>query len=124
MDATEIGKRLVELTTSDRDEQAIEELYDQNIVSVEAANGSDGEAQTWEGVDAVREKHAWWNGVTTLHSMKAEGPYSGAGDNHFVVKFWMDITMDGQDREQITEVGLFEVANGKITREVYLPLNA
>ena len=124
MSPTEVGQRLVELTTSDRDEQAIDELYDENVVSVEAANEAGEEAQTWQGVGAVREKHAWWNSVATMHEIRAEGPFAGGGDNHFVVRFWMDVTMEGQERSEMTEVGLFEVDGGKIVREVYLPLKS
>jgi len=123
MNPIEIGQRLIELTTADNDAQALNELYAENVVSVEAGSDEGGEAQTWEGLAAVKEKHAWWNGVATLHSMTAEGPYAGFGDNHFVIKFWMDITMEGQERSQMTEVGLYEVADSKIVREVYLPLS-
>ncbi|NKC00322.1 MAG: nuclear transport factor 2 family protein [Pseudomonadales bacterium] len=122
MDTTAVGKRLVELTSAGKDPQALDELYADNIVSVEG--GSDGgEAQTWEGIEAVREKHAWWDSAATTHETTAEGPYAGSGDDQFVVKFWMDVTMEGS-RNQMTEVGLFTVAEGKIVREVYLPLIA
>ena len=120
MNATDVGKRLVELTSSGNDEQALQELYADNVVSIEAG-GDGGEGQTWEGLAAVREKHAWWNNAATMHDTTAEGPYAGGGDDQFVVKFWMDVTMEGE-RNQMTEVGVYQVADGKIVREVYLPL--
>ena len=124
MNPFEVGRRLVELTTSDRDAVALDELYHEDVVSIETANEEDGEAQTWQGIAAVKEKHDWWNGVTTLHGMTAEGPFAGGGDSQFVVRYTMDITMEGQERTEMSEVGLFTVEGGKIVREVYLPLSA
>ena len=37
------------------------------------------------------------------------------------MRFAMDVTLDGQ-RNQMAEVGLFTVADGKIVKEVYLGL--
>ncbi len=121
MNPMQVGQRLIELTTQDQDHIALDELYADNVVSVEAGNG-DEEAQTWEGIDAVREKHAWWNGVATMHEVTAEGPYAGGGADQFVVKFGMDVTMEGQERAMMVEVGIYEVQDGKIVRETYLPL--
>lgn len=122
MNPIEVGQRLVELARADKDPQALDELYADNVVSVEA-NAAEGDGPgSWEGIAAVREKHAWWNSVATVHGITAEGPYAGSGDDHFVVKFCMDVTMADQGRSEMTEVGMFTVANGKIVREVYLPL--
>jgi len=122
MNALEIGQRLVELARADKDEQALDELYADSIVSVEVANPGEGEGQSWEGIAAVKEKHAWWNSVATLHSLTVEGPYAGIGDDQFAVKFAMDITMEEQGRSTMAEVGVYRVANGKIVHEAYLPL--
>ncbi|MEQ9450710.1 MAG: nuclear transport factor 2 family protein [Pseudomonadales bacterium] len=121
MDTMTVANRLVELTTADNDAQALDELYAEDVVSIEAGT-PEGEPQTFTGLAAVREKHAWWNSVATLHDTTAEGPYAGTGSDQFVVKFWMDVTMAEQGRSQMTEVGVFTVADGKIVREVYLPL--
>ncbi|MCR9279445.1 MAG: nuclear transport factor 2 family protein [Pseudomonadaceae bacterium] len=122
MNTIEIGKRLVELASDSADAQALDELYADSIMSIEA--NAEGEPQTWEGIKAVREKHAWWESVTTMHSTTVEGPFAGSGDDQFVVRFDMDVTMQDQGRSQMSEVGLYTVANGKIVREVYLPLVA
>ena len=66
-------------------------------------------------------KHEWWENVATVHQVDVEGPFAGNGDDHFVVRFAMDVTLDGQ-RNQMAEVGLFTVADGKIVKEVYLGL--
>ncbi len=121
MNTMQVGRRLVELTTQDKDDVALIELYGNDVVSIEAGDG-ESEAQSWEGIDSVREKHAWWNSVATMHEVTAEGPYAGTGSNQFVVKFGMDVTMEGQGRSQMTEVGVYEVEDGKIVKETYLPL--
>ena len=104
-----------------QDATASDELYADNVVSVEVMSDPAAEPQRWEGIQAVREKHEWWESVATVHQIDVEGPYGGNGDDHFVVRFGMDVTIDGQ-RNQMTEVGLFTVANGKIVKEVYLGL--
>jgi ketosteroid isomerase-like protein len=121
MDARIVGLRLVELTTAGQDATALDELYADRVVSVEIMSDPAAEPQRWEGIQAVREKHEWWENMATVHNVDAEGPFAGNGDDHFVVRFGMDVTIDGQ-RNQMTEVGLFTVANGKIVKEVYLGL--
>ena len=121
MDARTVGERLVELTKADKDAQALTELYADSVISIEVMSDPAAESQRWEGIQAVREKHAWWESVATVHKVDVEGPFAGNGDDHFVVRFAMDVTLDGQ-RNQVTEVGLFTVANGKIVKEVFLGL--
>ena len=116
-----VAQRLVELTRADQDAQALTELYADDVVSVEAST-PEGEPQTWEGIQAVLEKHEWWNSMATMHEIRADGPYAGMGADQFAVKFWMDVTLTDQGRSQQSEIGIFTVANGKIVHEVYLPL--
>ncbi|MDC3123107.1 hypothetical protein OBB00_00080 [Gammaproteobacteria bacterium] len=71
--------------------------------------------------DAIYGKHAWWESVATVHDIDIEGPFAGNGDDHFVVRYQMDVTMEGQ-RSQMNEVGVYTVAKGKIIKEVYLDL--
>ena len=121
MDARSVGLRLVELARANQDATAVEELYDENIVSVEIMSDADAEPQIGEGIQTIYEKHAWWESVATVHNIDIEGPFAGNGDDHFVVRFQMDVTMEGQ-RSEMTEVGMYTVANGKIIKEVYLGL--
>ena len=121
MDARTLGLQLVELTKTDRDALALAELCAGNVISIEVMSDPAAEPQRWEGIQAVREKHEWWESVATVHHLDVEGPFAGNGDDHFVVRFAMDVTMEGQ-RNQMTEVGLFTVADGKIVKAVYLGL--
>ena len=121
MDARSVGLRLVELARANQDATAVEELYDENIVSIEIMSDPEAEPHIGEGIQTIYEKHAWWESVATVHNIDIEGPFAGNGDDHFVVRFQMDVTMEGQ-RSQMTEVGLYTVAKGKIIKEVYLDL--
>lgn len=121
MSALEVGTRLVELCIADKGEQAVDELYALDIVSVEAMEGSPEMPQEIRGVDGVRAKSEWWYANNEVHGFSAEGPWPH-GDR-FVVKFELDITsktgsMAGQ-RVQMSEVGLYTVKDGKIAREEF-----
>ena len=121
MDARTVGLRLVELTTLGQDAKVLDELYADDVISIEILSDPAAEPQRWLGLPAVREKHAWWANAATVHNIDVEGPFAGNGDDHFVVRFAMDVSMDGR-RNKMIEVGLFTVANSKIVREVYLGL--
>ena len=121
MDARTVGLRLVELTTLGQDAKVLDELYADDVISIEILSDPAAEPQRWLGLPAVREKHAWWANAATVHNIDVEGPFAGNGDDHFVVRFAMDVSMDGR-RNKMIEVVLFTVANSKIVREVYLGL--
>ena len=121
MDTRTVALRLVELTSTGQDAKALDELYADGIVSVEVMSDPEADAQVWGGIDAVSEKHAWWDGVATVHSVEVDGPFAGSGSGMFVVGFTMDVTMDGE-RNSMREVGVFTVDQGKIVKEVYLGL--
>ena len=121
MDARTVGLRLVELTTRGQDAKVLDELYADDVISIEILSDPAAEPQRWLGLPAVREKHAWWANAATVHNIDVEGPFAGNGDDHLVVRFAMDVSMEGR-RNKMIEVGLFTVANSKIVREVYLGL--
>ena len=121
MDARTVGLRLVEFTTLGKDAKVLDELYAEDVISIEILSDPAAEPQRWLGLPAVREKHPWWANAATVHNIDVEGPFAGNGDDHFVVRFAMDVSMEGR-RDKMIEVGLYTVANSKIVREVYLGL--
>jgi hypothetical protein len=120
--ALEIGKRLVGMCNDGRSEQAVDDLYAKEIVSIEA-QGSEGLPARMEGIDAIRKKGEWWFANNEVHSMKATGPFCGHRDDQFVVQFDLDVTpkASGQ-RTHMTEVGIYTVRNGKVAQEEFLYL--
>ena len=123
MSVLEIGQKMVSLVNQGRDgeETFVNEFYASNIVSIEGADSDDMPARI-EGIDAIRGKHNWWYDNNTVHNTTAVGPYVGNRPDQFVVQFTLDMTPNGGERQQLTEVGLFTVADGKIAQEEYLYL--
>ncbi len=117
MNTMEIAKQLVALCRQGKNQEALDTLYAQDAVSVEAAMppGMDREAK---GLAAVKAKNQWWEDNNEVHSVSITGPWPH--DDRFVVGFQIDVTNkpSGQ-RMQMDEVGLYHVKGGKIVREEF-----
>lgn len=115
----EIGDRLVAYCKAGDEATALSELYHPDAVSVEAMNMPGTDSPESRGLDAIRGKHAWWNSTMQVHDAKVDGPYPH-GDDRFGVIFETDVTdtSSGQ-RMQMKEIGVYHVADGKITREEF-----
>ena len=83
--------------------------------------GANDEPQTGTGIEASYEKHAWWASIATVHGVDIEGPFAGNGDDDFVARFKMVVTIEGQ-RSQMSEVGVYTMVKGKIVKEAFLDL--
>ena len=118
MSASEIGQRLVDFCREGRNLDAINELYADDVVSVEATDPPEGEREA-HGIDAVRGKNQWWVDSHEMHSASIKGPFPH-GEDRFCVLFNFDITHKPSGRRmQMEEVGLFTVADGKVSREEF-----
>ena len=119
MSALDIGQRLVELCQQGQNINAINELYADGIVSIEATDPPDGSPREMSGIEAVRGKSEWWEANHEIHSASVEGPFPN-GDDRFCVLFDFDVTNKPMDmRMQMKEVGLYTVDGGKIVREEF-----
>lgn len=118
MSAMKIGEQLVALCREGKNLEAINQLYAGNVVSVEATKPPQGERES-HGIDAVRGKNQWWAENHEVHSASVRGPFPH-GDDRFCVMFNYDVTNkpSGQ-RFQMEEVGLYTLANGKISKEEF-----
>ena len=74
MSTEEIAKKVVELTRKQAWYEALDTLYDDNIVSVEAFSMGGGSPET-RGKQGVRGKVDWWVNTTEVHSFNANGPF-------------------------------------------------
>ncbi len=116
----EVGKKLVDLCKVGKFKEAMETLYGQNIVSVEAG-APPGQSARSEGIAAVKAKGEWWEKNHEVHSAQVEGPWPH-GDR-FAAKFKMDVTakagpMAGK-RFTMEEVALYTVKDGKVVHEEF-----
>ncbi len=120
MNTEEVAQKVVELVRKQAWHEALDTLYDKNIVSVEA-RASEGESPEKRGIDQVREKTDWWVNNMQVHSAKVSGPF--VAHDRFVVQYDIDVTeKDSKKRMQLSEVGVYTVKDGKIVREEFLPL--
>ncbi len=117
MTVGEIAGRYVELCQARKFEQALDELFAADAVSVEAAAASDGDP-TASGLPAIRAKGEWWSNHHEVHRFDTYGPYPNG--QRFAVRFVLDVThKPSGKRSQMEEIGLFTVENGKISREEF-----
>jgi hypothetical protein len=119
MNTEEVAKNVVELVRKQAWYEALETLYDDDVVSVEAYAAGGGSPET-RGKQGVRGKIDWWVSAMEVHSFKASQPF--VGHDRFVVQYDADVTdKQSKQRRQLSEVGVYTVKNGKILREEFLP---
>ena len=119
MTTEEVAKKVVELVRKQAWYEALDNLYDKDIVSVEART-QDGSSPETRGKEGVRGKIDWWVNAMEVHSFKASEPF--VAHDRFVVQYDADVTDESsKKRFQLSEVGVYTVKNGKIVREEFLP---
>ncbi len=117
--AQSIGKRLVALCQEGKGMEAVELLYDEKIVSIEAES-TEALPARMEGMEAVQGKNAWWYDNHEIHDSSAAGPFCGYRDDQFAAHFEMDVTFKPTgERSKLVEMALYTVANGKIVQEEF-----
>jgi hypothetical protein len=117
MNTAKVANRLVELCTAHKNFDAMEELYSDDMVSVEGAAKADGSYKT-SGKPAVIQKSAEWAAAHEIHGSNIEGPFL-AGEK-FAVVFDFDVTPKATGkREALREIAVYTVAGEKIVREEF-----
>lgn len=117
MTTKEVADTLVKLCSEGKFDEAIEKLYSQDIVSVEAGAPPGGSRES-KGLAAVKGKSEWWAANHEVHSASVEGPL--VAGSHFAVTFKLDITFKPESkRSQMEEVAVYKVDNGKIVYEEF-----
>jgi hypothetical protein len=120
MDTKAVGDQLVGLCKEGKNREAIDTLYDENIVSIEAQGPPDMPLEM-KGIDAVRGKNEWWFANHEIHSASAEGPF--VNGDQFAAIFDYDVTaksgpQEGQ-RFRMKEVAVYTVVDGKVVKEQF-----
>jgi len=119
MSTEEVAKKVVELVRKQAWYEALDTLYDDDIVSVEAFSMGGGSPET-RGKQGVRGKIDWWVNATDVHSFDAVGPF--VARDRFVVQYDADVTdKNSKQRRKLSEVGVYTVKDGKIVHEEFLP---
>jgi SnoaL-like domain len=119
MNTEEVANKVVELVRKKAWYEALDTLYDKDIVSVEA-RARDGSSPETRGAEGVRGKIDWWVNSMEVHAFEVSGPF--VAHDRFVVQYEVDVTdKSSKNRFQMSEVGVYTVKDGKIVREEFLP---
>jgi ketosteroid isomerase-like protein len=115
---TAVAEDLVSFCRAGRNIDAINNLYSPDIVSIESM-GNEAMPREMRGIDAIMGKNKWWSENNTVHSATIEGPFVTEGDK-FAVYYNYDVTSKptGQ-RNQMEEMALYTVKDGKVVREQF-----
>jgi hypothetical protein len=115
MNTEQVAKKVVELVRKQAWYEALDQLYADNVVSVEGGAGDEK-----GGKEAVRGKIDWWVNTFEVHSFNAGEPF--VGGDRFVVPYDAEVSdKKTNERRKLSEVGVYTVKNGKIVREEFLP---
>ena len=115
MTTAEVAERFNELAREGKFDQIQEELFDQNVKSVEPPHSA---WKSVQGLDKVRNKAKEWNEMIE----EMFGGYTNepqVAGNFFVCTMGMDVKIKGQPRMKVDEVALYEVKEGKIVLEQF-----
>ncbi len=116
MTTEQVGKRLFELCRQGQWEQAQAELYADNCVSIEPAGGQWPERV--EGMEAIKQKGEQFNQmVEEIHGLEISNEIYGS--NYIACEMTIDGTFKGAPRMKNTELCVYEVEDGKITKEQF-----
>jgi len=89
MTTEEVAKKVVELTRKQAWYEALDTLYDDNVVSVEAYSMGGGSPET-RGKEGVRGKVDWWVNSMDVHRFDAHAPF--VGHDRFVVQYDAEVS--------------------------------
>src|ERR1700744_4264444 len=109
--AQEVAHRLVDLCREGKNVDAINELYDDNVVSIEPES-SPMPGKTVGKKAVLESTNQWFSSVQEIHSVYISDPI--VTDNFFACTMDIDATYKEHGRNEMNELCIFEVKNGKI----------
>ena len=117
MSTEEIAEKLVAYCRKGEFEAAQKELYAQDSVSIEPA-ATPVFAKETTGLDAIIAKGHKFNAmVDAYHSIAVSEPLISG--SVIACTFTMDVTMKGMGRIPMTEIGVYQLRDGKIISEQF-----
>jgi ketosteroid isomerase-like protein len=109
--AQEVAHRLVDLCREGKNVDAINELYDDNVVSIEPES-SPMPGKTVGKKAVLESTNQWFSSVQEIHSVYISDPI--VTDNFFACTMDIDATYKEHGRNEMNELCVFEIKNGKI----------
>ena len=118
MTTQEVANRFQELANDGKFDVIQDELFSANAESVEPASGLAMGMTNAKGLAAIKEKGKKFNEqVEEMHGGYSSVPV--VGGEYFSVAMGMDVTMKGAGRVNMDEIAVYEVKDGKITKEQF-----
>lgn len=118
MNTQQVADRLVELCRQGKYEQAQDELYADDAVSIEMEGSPSGAAGNVKGMDAIREKgRQWAANIVEIHGGSVSDPVVAA--DWFSVAMGIDATYKDMGRMDMQEICVYRVRDGKIVHEQF-----
>ena len=121
MTTAEVAQKLVDYCRQGQFEEAVKDLYSNEIVSVEPDGAPVKEVRGLEGV--IQKGQQFNEMVESFHGMEVSDPVV-AGE-FFSCSMKMDVTFKGAPRMSMEEVCLYKVNDGKVVYEEFFftPMN-
>ncbi len=117
MSTKEIADRLVALCEKGEFEKAQKELYADDVVSIEPVASPGFEKET-KGLDNVIAKgHKFQEMTEKLYGIEISSPL--ITDSAIAFRLTLDAAMKGRGRQQMNEICVYEVKDGKIASECF-----
>jgi len=113
MSVEEIANRLCELCTVGQFDTAMQELYSENAISIEADGTPPVEGL--QNLFAKSQKMA--EAFEEIHENRIGKPI--VAGKYFAVTMWMDVTIKGMGRITQEEICLYKVEDGKVVSEQF-----
>lgn len=120
MTLMDVATKLVAGCREGRETENLDTLYAPDAVSAEAfaMPGTDMPREI-TGVEAIKQKHAWWDSAVEMIEAHVGDPMVH-GEDQFAVIFKMKARDKASgEMMDMEEVGLYTVAGGKIIREQF-----
>ncbi len=118
MNTEQVAARLVELCREGKYEQAQDELYADDAVSIEMDGLPPGALGNVSGLAAIREKgRQWAANIVEIHGGSVSDPV--VADGWFSLALGIDATYRDRGRVAMREICVYQVRAGKIVREQF-----
>ena len=115
MNTQEVANQWLDMCKQGQNLECVEELYAENVISKEMPGYPDeivtGRQNVWD------KSKAWLDNVVEYHGGDISEPV--VAGNHFTCKMSFDVTFKDSGRQQMEEVCVFEVQDGKIASEQF-----
>lgn len=116
MNTQDVANQWAQMCREGKNLECIQELYGDNVTSTEMP-GVPGDQVVSGKQNVWNKSKEWLDNVVEFHGGEISDPI--VADNHFTSKMSFDVTFKDRGRQQMEELAVFEVSNGKIVNEQF-----